>query len=112
MVGVGAVLVLRTGVEDPDTGPVPGGRPRFFGGCWPLLVSSFFLLLFMMTGLAAGFSVLVLFLLVSCPARSVSAPDLEVCEVVSSSDELEELSESELSDSELLESILLIFFFT
>ena len=42
----------------------------------------------------------------------MSAPDFDVCEVVSSSEELEELSESELSDSELLESILLIFFFT
>ena len=43
---------------------------------------------------------------------SLSPPDFEVCEVVSSSEELEELSESELSDSELLESILLIFFLT
>ena len=41
-----------------------------------------------------------------------SAPDLVVCEVVSSSDELEELSESELSESELLDSILFTFFLT
>lgn len=110
----GGAEVFSTGVEDPDTVPVPvpGGRPRFLAGGCPLPLSSIFLLLFKMTGLAAGFSGLALTLLVSCPALSVSAPDLDVWEVVSSSEELEELSESELSDSELLDSILFIFFLT
>jgi len=86
---------------------VPGGRPRFLAGCRALVESSAFLLLFMIPGLEeAGAGLLLL------TFSPFSAPDLEVCEVVSSSEELEELSESELSESELLDSILLTFFFT
>lgn len=87
---------------------LPGGLPRFFAGCCEVrVVSSAFLLLFIMPGLEEGGATprgLDLLL-------SLSPPDFEVCEVVSSSEELEELSESEL-DSEELDSILFTFFFT
>jgi len=88
---------------------LPGGRPLFLAGCCEVsVVSSAFLLLFIMPGLEddaaapRGFDLLL----------SLSPPDLEVCDVVSSSEELEELSESELSESEELDSILFTFFFT
>ena len=90
---------------------LPGGLPRFLAGWEARLVSSAFLLLFIMPGLGPTGAGGALFFVLSL-FSSFSPPDFEVCDVVSSS---EELSESELSESELLElldSILLVRFFT
>ena len=117
VVGTGAVAGVLgpgadlTGIDDTD-GPLvtlPGGLPLFLAGCKDEL-SSAFRLLFIIPGgpdlgLVLSLSPLVLVDL------SLSPPDLDVCDV-SSSDELELLSESELSESELLDSILLTFFLT
>jgi len=106
--GVGAVFVC-IGVAVPVVTAL-GGRPLFLaGGREALGWSSAFLLFTIIPALAAvvgsdlGLDLASAFL-------SVSPPDLEVCDAVSSSEELDELSESELSDSELLDSILLCFF--